>query len=770
MGRTRRVRKWLGERRVEGVLRVLERSSDRAAALVRLSSGVDDGVLAGMVDFSRAAGERGDDEECLAWAELAVEASLHGGTLTGRAETLLWHARVQLDRWPGTLTDRPRGLGAAQRGLEEVFGILDEIGTPVDRAMALSLRARVHTAFARGLDAFQDSLSAAELALECDDEELLAHITGYLSRQYKKLPDDPELAIPRQLIAVGERILLRIGDAPPTPALRDALGDAHRQLDDERRAHDQWITARHQYAARGDSAGVFEMDVHLVGLAVEGERYTEAIELGERVLADHPSGVRPGRLAELHHVLGAVHRELGQVDEAWARYEKAISLAEADSGPLRVSAYLVDAALYAIDTARPDAALSHLLKAYTSSSGPASWLAALTLAELHLSHFGDVASAKQFAEWALDRAILDTHTDSVGSGNVMKDPAVRACSLHRAGLAAFGAGDIETAYRRFHDLVPLLTEDMTPPLIELTSTYSHPVVPPALSGSIWWAYLTSRQTGREEEARAHLARYSEVLATGTGLFDGFELVRTDPERALDQLRAILETVSSFTPPPLPLIGLVRSAIGTCHVRLGQLSDAAAVYGKALSTVNGSGGHWEVEFSARSGLAFIAESDGDLVQAEQHLSRVVELTEKSRGTLTGVDERIGFLAGRLNAYERLIILRIRLGRTSEAYGTTQLVKSRTLGELLAGDEHRPIDHALEAELAALRREQDDWLSTHVARPATPSSEALLDMLQPESHRRNRQRAAENSREQRKLFTSLPAPGPPMSYTEVRSLLT
>ncbi|MFJ4820407.1 tetratricopeptide repeat protein [Streptomyces sp. NPDC088801] len=761
------MRKWLGERRVEGVLRILERSPDRGAALVRLSSGVDDDVLAGMLDLSRAAQKRGDDNECLAWAELAVEASLHGGTLTGRSETLLWQARMYLDHRPSGPTDRIRRLKSAQRGIEEAFGILDEIGTPEDRTVALSLRARAHAAFARRHEAFQDSVSATELALQSDDEDLLAHVTDHLSRHYGRLPDDPELSVPRQLLAVGERVLLRIGDGPPSAGLHDALGDAYRQLDDEQAAHDQWNAARRLYAAQGDQAGVFEMNLHLVGLAVEGERYAEAIVVGERVLADHPSGVRPQRLARLHHVLGAMHRELGQPDEALDRYEQAIALAEADPQPAPVSAYRLDAALYAIDIARPAAALPHLEKAYRSSSGPVSWLAALTLTELHIVHSGDMASAKAFAERALAGAVLDTHT---GSTEVMKHPAVRACSLHRAGVAAFSAGDIETAYRRFHDLVPLLTEDTTPPLIELTSTYAHPVVPPSLADGIWWAYLTSRQTGREQESRAHLARYSEVLDTGTAAFHGFALVRTDPERALDQLRATLDTLSSFTPSPGSLTGLVHSAIGTCHLRLGRLPEAGAAYETALATVNGPGDHWEVEASARHGLAAVAESSGDLIRAEQHLARVVELMERSRGSLTWVEERIGFLAGRLDAYERLILLRVRLGRTSEAYGTIQLVKSRTLGELLTGDEHRPIDHALEAEVSALRREQDDWLSTHVARPADPSSEALLSMLQPEQRRRDRQRAAEDSRRQRKLFTGLPAPERPMSFAEVRALLS
>ncbi|MGW0747721.1 tetratricopeptide repeat protein [Streptomyces sp. NPDC002817] len=768
MAKTHGVRKWFGERRVEGVLRILERSPDRAAALVRLSSGINDDVLAGMISLSRTAEERDDDDECFAWAELAVEASLHGGTLAGRAETLVWQARTYLDRWPRKLTDRTRRLPSAQRGIEEVLSILDEIGTPEDRAVALYLRAQVHTAFARSTEAFQDSASAAELALQGDDDDLLSHITGYLSRHYNQLPDDPELTVPKQLVALGERILLRIKGGPSSAGLCGALGDAYMQLDDEQKARARWKAARRLYTAQSDPAGVFDMDLNLVGLAVEGERYAEAIALGEQVLDDHGDGVRPRRLARLHHLLGAMHRELGQADQALARYEQAIALAEADPGPTRVSAYCVDAALYAIDSARPTVAVAYLEKAYCSWSGPASWLAALTLAELHLSHFGNMTEARAFAERALGAAVLDTHTGN--PDDVMKHPAVRACSLHRAGLAAFSAGDIETAYRRFHDLVPLLAEEMTPPLIELTPTYAHPVTPPSLSASIWWAYLTSQRTGREQESRAHLTRYSEVLATHTTTFHGFELVRADPARALDQLGATLETLSAFTPPPGSMIGLVRSAIGTCHLRLGRLHDAAAAYEKALTSVNGLDGHWEVDTSAHYGLAIIAETRGDLVRAEQHLARVVELMEESRGSLTGIEERIGFLAGHLGTYEQLILLRVRLGRTSMAYETTQLVKSRTLGELLTSDEHRPIDHALEAEISALRREQDDWLSTHVARPADPSAEALLSMLQPEKVRMDRHSAAVDSREKRRLFTGLTAPEPPMSFAEVRALLT
>ena len=66
--------------------RLIERAPDPVAALASLGDKVDDEVISRLAELSYVAWRDGDHAASRFWADLAVRASLLGGTSSGRAE------------------------------------------------------------------------------------------------------------------------------------------------------------------------------------------------------------------------------------------------------------------------------------------------------------------------------------------------------------------------------------------------------------------------------------------------------------------------------------------------------------------------------------------------------------------------------------------------------------------------------------------------------------------------------------------------------------
>jgi tetratricopeptide (TPR) repeat protein len=225
------------------------------------------------------------------------------------------------------------------------------------------------------------------------------------------------------------------------------------------------------YADRDDQAGVFDVDGRLFEFAVERGLNDEALALGQRCLSGAPDDAAPKRVAEHHHLLAATKHHLDRAD-AMAAYEQAIELADALDGWTIGASYRIEAALLYIDTGQPDAALRHLHEAARSTVQPQlRWLADDTIADLQLSRFHDAAAAVRSADAALERVL---HDGMIYDGEALDSTTVRAHSLYRCGIAAYAAGDLESAYRRFTELRSLLDDDLQPAVINVTATYLDP--------------------------------------------------------------------------------------------------------------------------------------------------------------------------------------------------------------------------------------------------------------------------------------------------------
>jgi tetratricopeptide (TPR) repeat protein len=773
------------DRRTEGVIRILQRAPDRAAALTRLRASIDDTVLDGILDLSYLAEQRGDDEERLAWADLAVEASLHGGTSRGRADALRWHAQMHVNHWPQSFTDRSRSLRTAERSIRAALQILEDIGPAEELTMAIAVRARVLSDLGRGKAAFDDFRTVVTTML-ADGDEQISGVAGRLVRQYWRVGSGEEVAAARGVLELAVPLLERL-DGRDAADLHTALGDAYRRVDDVQAALAAWATARQMYADQEDQAGVFDVDGHLFEFAVERELYEEALALGRRCLAHAPIGAAPKRIAEHQHLLAAVKHQLGHAD-ALAAYERAIELAAGLERWTIGASYRIEAAMLYIDDGKPDVALQHLQKATQSTERSVDrWLATDTIADLQLSRFDNPAAAIRAAEAALEIVLQAVR---LHDNQELDSPTIRAYSLHRCCAAAYGSGDLESAYRRLTELQSWLGEGLQGTQITITATYAHPVMPPSRSAVARLSHLICRDSGRHEQAAMHLATYTEldgdalpalplddedippeyhVMQEGISAFmRGVALARTDPGQAISHLLAAGEVLASAAAPDV-IRANVELQLGSCQRRLGDAAAAKASYERGLALAESYGGHAEVEFGCRIGLSNVAEAAGDLAAAAAHLTKCVETTEAARASFSGVDERIQFLTVRVPIYERLIAVQIRSGRPEDAYATAQLIKSRTLGELLSAAEHRPIDYTAEAEAVAVRAEWSDWIGTYLDPHQGDRTQGNLDMLLAEKDRRDRLAALAERRRTLGLFDGLSGHEPTLSYETVRSLL-
>lgn len=72
----------------------------------------------------------------------------------------------------------------------------------------------------------------------------------------------------------------------------------------------------------------------------------------------------------------------------------------------------------------------------------------------------------------------------------------------------------------------------------------------------------------------------------------------------------------------------------------------------------------------------------LEDAKQHYARSIEALESMRGRLRTEKSKVAFLTNKLEVYERMILLLLRMGRDEEAFDYLERAKSRSLLDLLA----------------------------------------------------------------------------------------
>ncbi|WP_405746666.1 hypothetical protein [Streptomyces canus] len=784
---------WLRDRQAEGVVRVIARSPDRAASLDRLADRIDDRVIGALLNESYRAEIQQDWDEAAGWADLASQASLLGGTSRGRAEALTWQGRLLLDTFDRTTapgsgsTGSPGGAlpDSAAEAVGAALEIYRRIGPPEDLLTAQQLTVRIHRARGAGMAALDGQLRCVRIAADITDETRATAVTGRLATMYWSLAEDDLRAGAELLLTGADDALAQARDRRTSADLLDAMGHAHQQLGAVEPAFTAWSAAAGLYRECGPQSDEFLVLSRMFDYAVEQEQVDRAREYGEASFRAVPTDIKPELLADRLHRLACIHVYLDRTDEAINILGRAVEASRDVPHSYASTLFLLDKALLEVQLGRLGDGRRNLEQVAATGLEYLAWVADAHLTDL-LMNSGDLGAAAAHADAALQLTIT-----SIGA------MACRAHSLHRSGLVHMRAGDAETAYRRFSQLMPILARNPEPTALRGSRLQDHPVIPPPRAQSAWWAHLACEATGRKEEAavylRLHLelisravenpqlpgaeelwdtAEYQEAAAQVREFSTGMSLYRSDPGAALACFgRAVESTVLSDQP---WLVAQAHQLSASCHVRLGDDRAAAASFGRALETMP-PGTEFEIEWPSRAGLAGIALREKRFEVAYKQLIRCVRITEESRSSLTGVNERADFLSAMLPFYDMLVMTCVRLDRPEEALDAVQQIKSRTLLDLLSVPTHRPIDPTLGKRLADLKRDQEDWLSEYGGEPVDRRVD--VDYLQSREYQkldnivsRQKERAkVEQDVKDRGLFQKLEAQGAPVSFAAIRSML-
>ncbi|HEX5402076.1 MAG TPA: hypothetical protein VFX16_07225 [Pseudonocardiaceae bacterium] len=764
------------------MVHVLTHTPDPETILTRYAARIDDAVISGLLDESYLAQKSGDHGSARRWCELAVRASLLGGTAKARAEALVWHAAEVLNNLDAAAPSRDDSLALVLDEARHAIGIYSGLDSADDLVTATQLVVRAHAANDDPAAAVRALLPCVALVDRVDDE-----LAGMVAERLTNLFWDLRPSDQRSdgLLAALERLLNRIDDDALAAALWAALAEAH----SERGEDDATLMAGTQAAARLHELGEFVDEFLARYSAFEHfaprDNLDLAIELGLACLASAPAGAPPRILAEAHHMVGFVYERRGDIARAIPEFRQADDILVEVDGSKASGDLLFEAAMYLADRQAHHEARELFELVLSRSNGVGVfWATHWQLATIDMI-IGDFGTAIEHVEEALALAISQ-----------LPHPAFRIASLERSAHVHMGTGDVETTYRRFRMLVPLLAEPITPTTVEVSRMYGFPVAPPPRSGMLRGAAIAARSAGHAVEAKQWERMADDCMDDEVPMLplpdddefdDEFtdELVRlasisgdaargmalrySNPVAALALLEKVKEADSDLA--EMLNIDLV---IGLCHRRLGDHDAAIATLTSVVA--NGSpSSHSYIVLVAHLNLAAMFRERCELEPAYEHLVAAVGQQERSRASLGGIEERQAFLASRLSTYHRLIEVCVILGRYAEAFAAVQQIKSRSLLDMVAQEDHRPIDSEFDKRVTAMRAEREEWIARHIdgvgsdGEPEVVHEWPRIRMLKESIGYRDAMAELNAERERLGLFDRLHDEGTPLDFHTIRQLL-
>lgn len=739
----------LRRKNAESMVMLLARSADPVATLRHHQRQIRNAVINALIEVSYQQAEDGELGKALSWAELAEEASLLAGTVQNQADvwlcraTVLWHVAEALPKekdrfemltdpnWhegdPDILKPGPQALDHLKDALEWA----DRALAACEQAGLCSLvphvrhrQATIHASAGDRVAALRDQIEVVNAwAGVPGSPDPPAADLGNVAARYWNLRTRELRAGAEALESHAAALLAVAALWPPGPELtdlREALGDACEQVGDVPGALDHWehaASAHQQAGAKGDEYRIRRWMQHL---AYRAGAYQQALAYGH-VCSEvaRVAGVAASVFGNCLHNLAATHRELGDRQAAIATYREAAGLLEDEPGSTdRISCFLelglleVEHTLF--ENARRD------LEQVLASPGTEIhyWIADTALAEICLNHLGDLDTAIRHAENALD--------ESTSPYSAVSSPVARLYALHLSGMANAAAGKHDIAISRFEQAIqigPAAAERRHSSLI-VSPYYRHEVIPPTVTSVTALALQACQAAGRTGDAQHYLNLHLRAMVqeagaeppepTGDQAFDeafrafqaGLRLEHTDPAQAAHELQRVVHLLNDAE--DTSLLVTVHAIAGRCLLKTADYDAARAHFEKALA-LTGTDADLAMKLTCAEGLAMVWLQEGDLVEAYQHLSSYVELTERYRSSLPTAEERIRFMRGNhLAIYTVLISACVLLGRTSEALETLELIKSRTLADMLTQATRRPVDYTLTAEASRLRDEREKLL--------------------------------------------------------------
>lgn len=719
-------RQWARDLQAASVVAAIERAPDPAAALARLQARVNDEVIGRLTILSYAAWRDGDHAASRAWADLAVQASLLGGTSAGRAEALrqLVNVTINEGKLEGTVPEAR--LQAAESAAREAIAIYADAGQTDEHVGAQLSVARLREAGGDTFGAFEAQLSGSLLAAQSADPGVRAGVFGRLCPLYWDLPEERQRAGAELLAPEIGTLLALVADQGTLAELLFTAGHAYHQLGDPARdaAFEAWTRAAAIYQDLGAALDEYLVRSRMFEYAAELGEPELACELGEACIAAAPPDVPASGLADDYQLLAVTYSLLDRVGDAVTAYRQAIRLHLSDpKGKGAASTLYLELGLLEADTGRYQDARRDL-ESVTSGGTSGFWLVNITLADICYQHLGDLGGAIAHAERALQLSI-----------DGLRNLLCRAFSLHQEATIRARAGDMETAYRRLSQLMPILDQHQPtePIVIHVSPLCARPVTLPSRAECAQLAARAAEATGRHDEASAYRQLAEELAGHAPGDILPAEITaELDPEHvaALDAFRELRRASTLLPAQPrdalaalarartLPaataeprLTALLDYVEGRCHLGLRDFPAATAAFGRALAALP-DGTAAQVRIGCHGGIADIAMADGRHAEAHEHLKTSVDLIESYRSSLPRVEDRMAFLREQIPVYERLVICCIALNLRAEAFSVVQQVKSRSLADLLAQPVHRPIDYDLEGRATLLRAGHEHWVAEYL----------------------------------------------------------
>lgn len=357
--------------------------------------------------------------------------------------------------------------------------------------------------------------------------------------------------------------------------------------------------------------------------------------------------------------------------------------------------------------------------------GEAGTLAKTALPE-YLARFGGRSAADitvevraHLAEFVVEEVEMDVESGDLSSANRRIDQALEEYGVTEDEWPPY-AGYSQSLTKSFHQLM-LIKADLAGAylhdegqaeriyrrMIEVAKTFPGAAFS-AERRSVTAVRLSTvltrqgRYAAAEEAMRGALADLSSVAMVGMSepvLANLANLARVQGH--YDEAEPLYrELVAKLGPrPDRGLAIMLRSGLGDVLAAKGNLAEATELAARAVRDAERAGS----EMARRSSLLVLGrihEQAGDDEAAIDAYRRVMTIVESTRNRITTHDMRVDYVGGerRLESYERLVSVHLRLGRTGAAYDHVERARARALLDRTAtsagsepGEWAEPLDH-------------------------------------------------------------------------------
>jgi CHAT domain-containing protein/Tfp pilus assembly protein PilF len=184
----------------------------------------------------------------------------------------------------------------------------------------------------------------------------------------------------------------------------------------------------------------------------------------------------------------------------------------------------------------------------------------------------------------------------------------------------------------------------------------------------------------------------------------FHLAAGNPREAEKHCKEALQFASARS----DRVGFVPGChlcLGKAQLQLGQRQEAEASFRSGLAEANRSG-YPEPMWQAHTLLGRLAEERGDSQEAFTHYAEAIKVIEGMRGKLSDSALKTTFMERKMDVYERMIRLLIKMQRDAQALEYLERSKGRALLDMLrekAFSSKNPEENALLIEERALARQ-------------------------------------------------------------------